>query len=345
MKKRLMMMLALVLVGVTSFAMVACGSSLRIYSLADVFGADKVPWPDENLGFLVRQDTADQVALRAEINRVIADLKDPSKADSQGRTKLDQLSDYFIKLEALNRQAQPSVNEMPSFPSSIKISNPNAKSVPGAAIIVGTEVYGFFSIFLKKDLANNIMNGVSTFAGYAVDCTDTVDSSDATPYMAGLDVAIMTIVANNLGRKLTVYNMTWSDVTSLHQYSRDISTDVGFGSMTILLEREVNGFKFSDSYLASRYAFIAAKSANLNAAKLKGKKIGVQNGTTAYDNTDPKATESSGYLMDLVNNGAISSEDDIYGYTSAQDAYQALKNGNVDIVFTEETIAKSLIAK
>ena len=152
--------------------------------------------------------------------------------------------------------------------------------------------------------------------------------------VVGLDIDMMKLVANKLGMAFEVVDQDFDTLFVSIDAIEEGKTKVVAAGMTINDERKESA-EFSNPYISSIQYIVCAEDANYQSfADLKGKKIGVQLGTTGDFAVDDQIKE--GVLKD---SGA-----EVLQYKSAALAFAAMKAGKVDVVVIDEHPAKSLVA-
>ncbi len=137
--------------------------------------------------------------------------------------------------------------------------------------------------------------------------------------VVGFDVAMLDLLADDLGVDQKVVDIGWNQITSGAVFAAD-KCEIGFGAMTITDER-AKSVKFSDPYFNATQALLVRKSDPYKSlADLKGKKLGVQTDTT----------------------GQIYAEDhkDEFGYTivvydDSITEFEGVKSGKVDAAIND----------
>ena len=95
--------------------------------------------------------------------------------------------------------------------------------------------------------------------------------------IVGIDVALMKAVANKTGRELVVEDMSFDSVIAAVQAGK---ADVAASGITVTDERK-RQVGFSHPYVTAQQVVIVPKDSEIRgSADLKGKRIGVQHGTT-----------------------------------------------------------------
>lgn len=133
----------------------------------------------------------------------------------------------------------------------------------------------------------------------------------------GFDMALIKAVGDKLGVKVEISNMEFASlVTSIGN-----KIDVAIAGMTVTEERK-QAVEFSNSYYdAVQYVILPKDSAIATADDLKGKKIGVQLGTTGD------------FIAQDIEGAEVAS------YNKAVDAVNDLINGRVELVIIDKNPA------
>jgi polar amino acid transport system substrate-binding protein len=140
--------------------------------------------------------------------------------------------------------------------------------------------------------------------------------------VAGFDVDLLQAVAEEAGYEVKIENTGWDAMLAGLQGGQ---LDIGMAGITITDEREKT-YDFSDPYFESIGMIAFKKGTDIKSAEdLKGKKIGVQNGTTGQFNAEDVVGENS---------------PNISKYESAALMFQALLSDNVDAVVTDKAVAE-----
>ncbi len=141
----------------------------------------------------------------------------------------------------------------------------------------------------------------------------------------GIDVEIAEAIAKELGGTLEVVDMEFdSIITSVNQGE----VDFGIAGMTVTEDRKLE-VDFSSSYATGIQVVIVPEGSPIASIDdLKGKKIGVQLGTTG----DSYASTDFG-------------EENVIKYGKGADAVIALKGGDVDAVIIDNAPAKAFVAE
>lgn len=134
----------------------------------------------------------------------------------------------------------------------------------------------------------------------------------------GFDIALIKAIGDKLGVKVDVQNMEFDSLIA----SIGNKIDVAIAGMTVTDERK-QSVDFSDSYYDALQYVVVPKGSDIRTADdLKGKKIGVQLGTTGMFIAE-----------DDIENSDVSS------YNKAVDAVNDLVNGKVELVIIDKNPA------
>lgn len=150
--------------------------------------------------------------------------------------------------------------------------------------------------------------------------------------IAGVDVDIAEEIAKDLGKELVVQHI---DFDSLIPSLMAGKADLVAAGMTITPGRE-ESVDFSIAYVESIQNIISPKDAKLETMEdLKGKKIGVQLGTTGDLSISDALNKDDG---DLYGSGA-----EIKPYGNALEASQDLLTGRIDAVVIDKLPAEEIV--
>lgn len=161
----------------------------------------------------------------------------------------------------------------------------------------------------------------------------------------GVDVAIMSQVAENMGKKLKIEDVAFDTVpTCVDQSTGDA---VGAAGMSITEERKQT-VDFSSVYYSSTLVIVSAKDAPISSVKdLDGKKVGVQEGTSG-DLIISDAKSDNGYSYENEEEQTvtikISSKTTVKQYKQYALALQDLKNGKIDAILMDKLPAQTMLA-
>ncbi len=148
--------------------------------------------------------------------------------------------------------------------------------------------------------------------------------------VVGVDIYYMNLVAEELNMKLEVNDIAFDAIVGK---IANEDNAVGAAGMTIYDEPKQQ-VDFSDPYFSTVQCIISKEGEALSTLEaLKGKKIGVQKGTTGYKMIDEAI--ASGILKDT---GA-----EVIQYDNGPLAFTSLKAGKCDVVVIDELPAQQLI--
>ena len=146
--------------------------------------------------------------------------------------------------------------------------------------------------------------------------------------IVGVDVAIMQAVADELGMELVVTDVAFDTICTSVQNGK---ADVGAAGITIRPDR-AETVDFSIPYSSTeQYVIVPVANDTIKTLEdLKGKKVGIQNGTT-----------SDMLIADLIANGTLAGSE-IVPYTSP--AVAAASMNKQDAVVTDKLTAQLIVA-
>ena len=166
--------------------------------------------------------------------------------------------------------------------------------------------------------------------------------------VAGIDVAIGCQVAENLGCKLVVHDVSFDNI--IQSLKSQSGKAIAAAGITITEER-LGEVDFSNVYSSSTISIVCKADAQYhNLAELNGLKIGVQKGTSGdliasqakasgysytYENDDGEEVESTLVTLD--------DSTEIVQMESYSALMQALKSGKIDVIFMDKAPALLLI--
>ena len=144
----------------------------------------------------------------------------------------------------------------------------------------------------------------------------------------GVDIAIMKAVADELGKELVITDVAFDTICTSVQSGK---ADVGAAGITIRPDR-ADQVDFSIPYSSTeQYVIVPASDNTINTLDdLKGKKIGIQNGTT-----------SDMLIADLIADGTLAGSE-IIPYTSP--AVAAASMNKQTAVVTDKLTAQLIVA-
>lgn len=143
--------------------------------------------------------------------------------------------------------------------------------------------------------------------------------------LVGFDVDLIKAILDEAGYGYKIENVGWDPLFTLVENGE---ADIGMTSITITEDRK-QSYDFADPYFESKLMILAKEGTDIKSAiDLKGKKVGVQNATTGQI-----------ALEKIV--GANNSS--IMKYETLGVAFMALKNGDIEAVVTDNTVANEYI--
>ncbi|HZG72961.1 MAG TPA: basic amino acid ABC transporter substrate-binding protein [Chondromyces sp.] len=139
--------------------------------------------------------------------------------------------------------------------------------------------------------------------------------------VTGFDVDLLNAVAKEAGYQVDIKNTGWDAMFAGLQSNQ---LDIGMSGVTINDERK-KSYDFSTPYFESTSMMVFKEGTDIQTAQdLKGKKIGVQNGTTGQFAAEKIVGKNS---------------NSISKYESAALTFQALQSGDVEVVVTDSPVA------
>ena len=161
--------------------------------------------------------------------------------------------------------------------------------------------------------------------------------------ITGVDVAIMSEVAERMGRTLEIKDVAFDFITQYVSESDGYS--VGAAGLTINDERKLS-VDFSNVYASSTLVIISAEGVEYDSvADLAGKKVGVQQGTSG-DLIISDASAEAGYTYEDGdgNNVTVKAAGaTVQKYATYALAYQELSSGRIDAILMDKLPAQSLL--
>ncbi|MFC5591229.1 basic amino acid ABC transporter substrate-binding protein [Sporosarcina soli] len=143
--------------------------------------------------------------------------------------------------------------------------------------------------------------------------------------LVGFDVDLIQAILDEAGYHYKVENVGWDPLFALVDNGE---VDIGMTSITITEDRKQT-YDFADPYFESKLMILAKEGTDIkNAMDLKGRKIGVQNATTGQI-----------AIEKIV--GANNSS--VFKYETLGVAFMALKNGDIEAVITDNTVANEYV--
>lgn len=141
--------------------------------------------------------------------------------------------------------------------------------------------------------------------------------------VVGIDADIAAAVADKLGMELKIEDMAFDSIIPAVQSGK---ADIGAAGMTVTEDRATQ-VDFSDSYYTGVQVIIVTDDSDITGPDdLKGKKIGVQQGTTG----DIYSTDDFG-------------DDNVERFNKGMEAVQALQQGKIDAVIIDNQPAKTFV--
>lgn len=167
--------------------------------------------------------------------------------------------------------------------------------------------------------------------------------------VAGLDIAIACEIAENLGCKLVIHDVTFETV--IQSLKAQSGMAIAAAGITITEERK-GEVDFSSVYSSSTISIICKADAQYhNLADLEGLKIGVQEGTSG-DIIASAAISVDGYTYEYENDNSdivesetirLGGKTEVVRMKSYSALMQALKSGKIDVIFMDKAPALLLI--
>lgn len=151
---------------------------------------------------------------------------------------------------------------------------------------------------------------------------------DENDTIVGFDIDLATEVCSRMGVELVVQPIDWD--------SKELELETGridciWNGMSITDER-VEAMYFAKPYIANKQIIIVPSDSEIKTvADLKGKKVGLQKGSSALDalNANPVSQELA-ELVELADNVTV---------------YSELKSGRIDAFIVDEVVGRYLISK
>lgn len=144
----------------------------------------------------------------------------------------------------------------------------------------------------------------------------------------GFDIELSTEIAKKMGKKVEFVSTAWDGIFTALEAKK---FDCIISSVSITEERQKN-YIFTNPYVANAQVFIVpAKSTTINSEKdFKGKKIGVQTGTTADESADKFLKEISFEKKQ---------------YDQIIQPFSDMKIGRIDAIIVDEVVGKYYVAQ
>lgn len=141
----------------------------------------------------------------------------------------------------------------------------------------------------------------------------------------GFDVELIGAILDEAGYKYKVENVGWDPLFALVENGE---VDIGITSITITDDRKQT-YDFADPYFESKLMILAKEGTDIkNALDLKDKKVGVQNATTGQIALEKIVGENNPSILKYETLGV---------------AFMALKNGDIEAVITDNTVANEYV--
>lgn len=149
--------------------------------------------------------------------------------------------------------------------------------------------------------------------------------------VVGVDMYIMELVAEEMNMKVNFHDIAFDAIVGK---IAEEDNAIGAAGMTIY-EEPMERVDFSDPYFSTVQCIISAEDEAFDSLEdLKGKKIGVQKGTTGWK-----------MIEDAINEGVLKdSGAEVVPYDNGPLAFTALKAGKCDVVVIDELPAKKLVS-
>ena len=177
------------------------------------------------------------------------------------------------------------------------------------------------------DLSDNTGNTLQVYTNAEFAPFEFRDESNK---IVGVDMYIMELVAEELNMKINFNDIAFDAIVGKVAAEDNA---IGAAGMTVTAERLLE-VDFSSTYFSTVQSIISTEEeAFASLEDLKGKKIGVQKGTTGWLLIDEAIT--SGVLKDT---GA-----EVITYDNGAVAYTALKQGKCDVVVIDKLPANKLV--
>ena len=165
--------------------------------------------------------------------------------------------------------------------------------------------------------------------------------------VAGLDIAIMSEVAVNMGKKIVVKDVVFDTIPTSVQ--NDAGLAVAAAGLTINEER-AEKMDFSNVYYSSTLVIVSDKEAPITSVKdLAGKKVGVQQGTSG-DLIITDAAKDAGYSYVTENDDGEeitvtvkAAGAEIKQYEKYAMALADLKAGRIDAILMDKLPAQTML--
>ena len=160
----------------------------------------------------------------------------------------------------------------------------------------------------------------------------------------GVDIAIMSQVALNMGKKIDVQDVLFDTIPTCVQQSTGDA--VGAAGLTINDERK-DAVDFSSIYYSSTLVIVSAKEAPISSVRdLTGKKVAVQEGTSG-DLIISAAATANGHVYEGDDGEVkitVDASTEVVRYKQYSLAFADLKAGRVDAILMDKLPALTMLA-
>ncbi|KEQ14393.1 arginine ABC transporter substrate-binding protein [Endozoicomonas montiporae] len=185
---------------------------------------------------------------------------------------------------------------------------------------------------MKKLFAIGVTTGVFTMGSLPIQATETIRFGTEATYppfefldenneLTGFDIDLAKAICAEIKAECTFSNQPFDSLIPSLRYRR---FDAVIAGMDITPDRQEQ-VDFSMPYFENSASFVAAKNQPFkSAADLKGKAVGVQNGSTFQT-----------YMIDKFEKHGVT----IRPYETIQNAFLDMTNGRVDAVFSDTAVA------
>ena len=166
--------------------------------------------------------------------------------------------------------------------------------------------------------------------------------------VTGLDIAIMSQVAVNMGKKIEVKDILFDTIPTSVQ--NDSGLAVAAAGLTITAER-AEKMDFSNVYYSSTLVIVSDKTAPITSVKdLAGKKVGVQQGTSGdLIITAAAGAEGYSYVTEDAQGAEVTvvvkaANAEVKQYEKYAMALADLKAGRIDAILMDKLPAQTMLA-
>ena len=160
--------------------------------------------------------------------------------------------------------------------------------------------------------------------------------------VVGIDIAIMSQVAVNMGKKIEVVNMDFTAIPTA--VDSDTGLAVGAAGMTITEER-ADVVDFSNVYYSSTLVIVSEKKDPITSVRdLAGKKVGVQEGTSGDLILSDAADGGYTYTNEDGEEITVKAEGaEVVRYKQYAMALADLKTGRIDAILMDKLPAQTML--